>query len=305
MPIKTAADFPTPASSRSTFAANSVSARYVRVTVSKLWLRPAAVTGQAAYCFALRRLEVVSNGHDVAAGAAVTAKDSVESSEWGKAALTAASAGPATAEKSASTDSLLLRRRFTVKPRLTRALAFVCGLGQYEMTVNGVKVGDDVLAPGWTKYDKTCLYDTYDITQALHPGENAVGLFLGNGMYNVHPGRYIKFTGSFGPQRAIGLLRLVYADGTTENIVTDDTWKTGAGPITFSSTYGGEDYDARLVQTGWDKAGFEDSAWEQPVITSWAGRRAEGAFRRRPADPGVCRPDARCRQAAQPQCHRL
>ena len=168
----------------------------------------------------------------------------------------------------AKTDSLLLRRSFDVKPRLTRALVFVCGLGQYEMTVNGRKVGRDVLSPGWTKYDKTCLYDTYDATALLKPGANDVGLFLGNGMYNVHPGRFTKITGSFGPQKAICLLRLQYADGTTQNVVSDGRWQAHPGPITFSSIYGGEDYDARLWPDG--------SGWAAPTVTTGPGGTLKG-----------------------------
>jgi alpha-L-rhamnosidase len=273
---QTASDFPNPGAHPVTFDGKGITARYVRVTTAKLWLREASVTGHAAYCFALHRLEVVSGGRDVAAGSPVSAKDSIESPEWGKAGLTLPTAGSAAVRSSASTDSLLLRRRFTVKPRLIRALAFVCGLGQYEMTVNGVKAGRDLLTPGWTRYDKTCLYDTYDITAALHPGANAVGLFLGNGFYNIHSGRYTKITCSFGPQRAIGLLRLTYADGTTANIVTDEHWKVGAGPITFSSVYGGEAYDARLVFDGWDKPAFRDADWDLPVVTAGPGGTLKG-----------------------------
>ena len=264
---QTAADYPGPGVRPVTFAAHSVTARYVRVTATKLWLRDAAITGTAAYAFALRGIRVVTAGKE-AAVRGVTAEDSVESVEWGKAVLID-SAVPST--PAARTDSLLLRRGFTVRPRLTRALAFVCGLGQYEMSVNGSRVGDAVLSPGWTQYDKTCLYDTYDITAMLHPGANAAGLFLGNGMYNIHPGRYTKITGSFGPQRAIGMVRLEYADGTTQSVVTDGHWKVEAGPITFSSIYGGEDYDARLAPSGWDRPGYDDSRWASPVITDGPG----------------------------------
>ena len=270
---QTAADYANPGVKPVDFAAG-VTARFVRVTATKLWLRDAAITGTAAYCFALRGINVESGGQ-AAAIAGVTARDSVENEEWGKAALAQVAASPV-ARKSASTDSVLLRHGFVVKPRLARALTFVCGLGQYEMTVNGAKVGDDLLTPGWTKYDKTCLYDTYDVTALLHSGENAIGLFLGNGMYNVQPGRYAKFTGSFGPQRAIALVRLEYADGTTESVVTDQHWKAGAGPLTFSSIYGGEDYDGRLVQAGWDSPGFDDSGWDEPVITPGPGGVLKG-----------------------------
>jgi hypothetical protein len=176
----------------------------------------------------------------------------------------------------ASYETLLLRREFTVKPGLQRALVHVCGLGQYELTLNGRKVGNDLLTPGWTMYNKTCLYNTYDITSALQAGPNAAGLFLGNGFFLVHAGRYTKITQAYGQLQAIALIRLEYQDGTEETVVTDDRWKTASGPITFSSIYGGEDYDARLAQDGWDKSGFVDSKWERPVITNGPGGTLKG-----------------------------
>lgn len=173
-------------------------------------------------------------------------------------------------------ETVLLRREFVVRPGLRRAVAFVCGLGQYEMSLNGRKVGEDLLTPGWTNYAKTCLYDTYDITAQLHTGANATGLFLGNGMYRVHGGRYTKFTGSFGPLKAICMLRLEYTDGTSVQIGSDGQWKTHAGPITFSSIYGGEDCDARLVQSGWDRTGFAGPDWADALLTEGPGGRLRG-----------------------------
>ena len=131
-------------------------------------------------------------------------------------------------------QTMMLRREFTVKPGLKRAVAHVCGLGQHEVSVNGRKVGEDLLSPGWTKYDKTCLYDTHDITAALHPGPNELRLLLGHGMYDVTGGRYTKFKGTFGPLKAIAQLRLEYADGTAEIIGTDARWAVSSGPLTFS-----------------------------------------------------------------------
>jgi alpha-L-rhamnosidase len=168
--------------------------------------------------------------------------------------------------------SLLLRREFAVKAGLKRALVDICGLGQYEMTLNGKKVGNDFLTPGWTKYDKTCLYDTFDITADLKRGQNAAGIELGNGMYNVlGGGRFTKFKGSFGPQKAIAQIRLEYADGTVETIGTDGSWRVAAGPITFSSIYGGEDYDARRAMHGWDKPNFDDSNWVPALVLDGPG----------------------------------
>ena len=164
-------------------------------------------------------------------------------------------------------ENTLLRREFTVKPGLVRAVAHVSGLGQFELFLNGRKAGENLLTPGWTDYRRTVLYETQDVTFLLRPGANAVGFSLGNGMFHVAraPGRFAKFVGSFGPQRAILHLRLDYADGSSEVVGTDETWRTHAGPITFSSIYGGEDFDARLEPRGWKDTGFDDRTWAQAV----------------------------------------
>jgi len=166
----------------------------------------------------------------------------------------------------ATSESLLVRKEFVVKPGLKRAVVHVTGLGQYEMSLNGAKVGKDVLAPGWTDYNDTILYDTRDITTQLHGGTNAVGLTLGNGMYNVvRRNRFAKFTGSFGPLRAICQIELEYAEGSKELVVTDESWRVHPGAITYNSIYGGEDFDARLYPVGWNSPRFDDSAWANAV----------------------------------------
>jgi hypothetical protein len=176
-----------------------------------------------------------------------------------------------------NTPSLLLRREFVVKPGLKRALINVCGLGEYEMTLNGKKIGDDFLSPGWTKYNKTCLYDTFDITKDLSHGQNAIGLELGNGMYQVlGGGRFTKFKGSFGPQKAIAQIRLEYADGSVEIVGTDENWHVAAGSITFNSIYGGEDFDARLIWKNWDKINFDDSKWSPALVVNGPGGELRG-----------------------------
>lgn len=172
--------------------------------------------------------------------------------------------------------SLLLRREFSVRPRLTRALVHVTGLGHYELFLNGARVGEDLLAPGWTDYRKTILYDTFDVTARLRAGANATGIVLGNGMYRSLGGRYSKFTGSMGPQKAIAQLRLEYADGTVDIVGTDETWRVATGPIVFSDVYGGEDYDARRAPKDWDKPGFDASAWSPAVIVPESGARLVG-----------------------------
>lgn len=177
----------------------------------------------------------------------------------------------------AETESLLLRHEFNVKPGLRRAVVHVAGLGQYELRFNGKKAGDDLFTPGWTDYDETILYDTYDVTEPLREGANAVGMILGNGMYHVvRRNRFAKFKGSFGPLRAIVHLRLEYGDGSVEFVGTDDAWRCDPGPITYNSIYGGEDYDARLEQAGWDAPGFDDSNWNRTVEAVRPGRGLQG-----------------------------
>jgi hypothetical protein len=157
----------------------------------------------------------------------------------------------------------------------------ICGLGHFELSLNGGKVGDHVFDPGWTDYKDTCLYVSFDIAQALRPGENTFGVMLGNGLYNVIGGRYTKFTGSFGPPKMILQAHIVYADGTETEVTSDASWKTHDSPITFSCPYGGEDYDAQKEQSGWNAPGFDAAAWEAAAVTSGPG----GVLRAQDAPP--------------------
>jgi alpha-L-rhamnosidase len=120
-----------------------------------------------------------------------------------------------------------------------------------------VRVCDAVIAQAWTEYDKTITYDTYDVTTKMHRGENVIGVLLGNGMYNVQQtrGRYTKFERSYGAPKMIAELRVRYSDGKSETIATDGQWQVAPGPIRFSSTYGGEDFDARAALKGWGSCG--------------------------------------------------
>ena len=200
--------------------------------------------------------------------------DPVWHARWIEAARTNAEGATMDACLSAECNLMpLLRKEFRVEGRVTRALLLVSGLGQYEFRVNGAKVGDRELTPGWSDYRKTIFYDSYDVTSMLHGGANALGIMLGNGMYRVlRTGeRYTKFTGTFGPPKCIAQLRLELASGKMVEITTDETWKTHSGPIAFSSTYGGEDYDAREEQDGWDRPGFDDSQWKPVIVTDGPG----------------------------------
>ncbi len=163
-------------------------------------------------------------------------------------------------------ESLLARREFDVRPGLKRAIVHITGLGQFELSLNGAKCGENLLAPGWTKYNKTALYETHDVTAMLREGKNAIGLALGDGMYHTERrNRFSKFQGSFGPQRAFGQIELQYADGSRDVVGTDEAWQVTPGPVTYNDIYGGEDYDARRLPRGWDSPNFDAAGWEHAV----------------------------------------
>ncbi len=169
------------------------------------------------------------------------------------------------AAKGAS-ESLLMRKDFSIKPGLKRAVAHVTGLGHYVFYLNGKPVGDKLFAPGWTDYDKTVEYETVDVTAYLKAGENAAGLFLGNGFYNVvHRDRFSKLKGSYGPLRAILHIFIEYEDGSRDFFRTDASWRTKAGPVTAGNIFAGEDFDARLWPQGWNMPGFDSEGWTWAV----------------------------------------
>jgi hypothetical protein len=159
------------------------------------------------------------------------------------------------------------RKEFALTKKIKNAFVAVSGLGHYELSLNGEKVSNRFLAPGWTNYDKTCLYNMYEVTDQLQKGENALGALVGNGFYNINTERYIKFAITYGSPTLICKLKIEYEDGSEEVIVSDDTWKTEKSPITFTSIFGGEDYDANLEQEGWDTPRFEDEVWKNALVS--------------------------------------
>ena len=159
----------------------------------------------------------------------------------------------------------LLRKEFVVKKTIKRATAFIAGLGHFDLRINGKKTGDHFLDAGWTQYSNNALYVTFDITGQLRKGGNALGVMLGNGFYYTPRERYRKITIAYGYPKMICRIAVEYTDGSVENLISDDTWKTSPGPITFSSIYGGEDYNANLEQTGWDGPSFNDQSWKKAI----------------------------------------
>ena len=165
-----------------------------------------------------------------------------------------------------SNKSIYLRQSFETNKKIAEALVHVSGLGLYELSINGNKIGKSEFAPLLSDYDKTVYFNTFDVTENLVSGENALGVLLGNGFYNVQGGRYRKLLISFGPPTLFLKLSIRYTDGSAKEIVSDKNWKFSYSPITFNCMYGGEDYDATREQKGWDKPGFDDSKWLPVVV---------------------------------------
>ena len=162
----------------------------------------------------------------------------------------------------------MMRKEFSVSKTIKSATAYISGLGHFEMYLNGNKIGDHFLDPGWTNYAKHAQYVTFDITKDLQQGKNAVGVMLGNGFYYIPGQRYRKMTGAYGHPKMIMRTIIEYADGTTENIISDESWQTFSSPIIYSSIFGGEDYDANMEQDGWNKPGFNATQWKNVIITN-------------------------------------
>ena len=156
------------------------------------------------------------------------------------------------------------RKEFSVGKGIRAARAYIAVGGLYELYINGERIGDHRLDPMYTRFDRRNLYVTYDVTDRLQEGANAVGVLLGNGWYNHQSGAVWDFDNAPWRNRPAFCLdlRIEYEDGTSEVVKTDLDWKTSEGPLRFNSIYTSEHYDARLEQDGWAEPGFDDSAWQ-------------------------------------------
>jgi len=166
----------------------------------------------------------------------------------------------------------MLRKSFAIEGPIKRATVYVTGLGLYELHLNGMRVGDHILAPEWTCYGKRVQYQTFDVTDLVVSGDNTVGAILGDGwhgdrFFGMPPPGKRPFKGRRG---FIMRLDIEPVDGKTQTIVTDKSWRcTRDGAIRSGSIYDGELYDARMEMPGWDKLGFDDTMWNQAVIADY------------------------------------
>lgn len=164
----------------------------------------------------------------------------------------------------------LFRKEFSIKKRVRKAWLFISGLGVFDATLNASKIGDQLIPPAWTDYDKTVNYVTFDVTQMLKEGQNVLGVMLGNGWFDYQTESTVKRHGlgetaphirNYGIMRLKAQMNICYEDGTNAVIVSDPSWKTSAGPYRLTHVFGSEEYDARLAQKGWNLAGFSDDTW--------------------------------------------
>ena len=164
----------------------------------------------------------------------------------------------------------MLRRTFALNGKVKRATAYICGLGYYEMSLNGRKVGDHVLDPGWTRYDRRSLYVTHDVTSHLKNGNNAIGVVLGTGHFDDHVLSVWDFENATWRARPKMLLemRVEFEDGRQQIITSDSSWKASTGPTTFDSISGGEHYDARLekAKVNWTQPTYSDASWKAAQV---------------------------------------
>lgn len=156
----------------------------------------------------------------------------------------------------------MIRHEFNLGKNIKSATAFISGLGLFELYLNGTKIGDQVLAPALTEYDKRAFYMTFDVAKYLQKNKNAIGVVLGNGRFFAPRGGGVDKIRSYGFPKLICQIEIEYEDGTTDLILSDETWKlTTDGPIRKNNEYDGEYYDARLEIQNWNKPGFDDAKW--------------------------------------------
>ncbi|HKG05847.1 MAG TPA: family 78 glycoside hydrolase catalytic domain [Pedobacter sp.] len=179
--------------------------------------------------------------------------------------------------------SPFFRKEFTVKKKIKQAVVYVSGLGFYELSINGKKIGDQVLAPAVSNYDKRPLknllypyddqstqrvyYNTFDVTSSINPNANAIGIQLGNGWYNQRD-RTVEGKMWYDVPKLIFQMEITYTDGTSEVIGSDDKWKTSNGPLLKDGIFTGEKYDARLEPGAWNKPVYDDSKWKSSILAT-------------------------------------
>lgn len=177
-----------------------------------------------------------------------------------------------------SNRSPMLRRVFDARKNIVSARLYASAMGLYELHLNGARVSDQYLTPGWTAYDFRYQYQTYDVTTQIKPGQNCLGAYLGDGWFRGNLG----FSGrrnSYGTKLALlAQLVITYKNGKQQIVGTDSNWKSSTGPILASDIYNGEAYDARLERSGWSTASYDDHDWKGVTVIDSPKAKLVAAF---------------------------
>ncbi len=277
---QTQADYDSPRSQDVFFKFAQTTARYVRVQITQL-----ALWDGQQYGVALGGLTVNLDKQTLPVQA-VTCSDSIETAEYSKSYLGQAERKVAIAPdspeitvdypdvpKSRTVSRVpLLRREFTLDDKVKSATLYISARGFYEARINGRRVGDQLLSPGYTDYSRRIPYQSLDVTALLKPGVNTLGALLGYGWYAGHMNLHdLRCIDGFFPQ-LLAQLEVTLANGRRVLITTDDQWRsTLSGPVLWSDLLDGEGYDCRKEIPGWDQPGLDDRAWK-PV---WSQPRDE------------------------------
>ena len=272
-------DLPNPGSQPLEFQLENtkLSARHLRLGVLKL----AQAEGQG-YGFALAEFQVLLDGFPVSTGALVTCKDSREEGGWGLARLTDGDLASHGADPVDPLPAPMMRRDYLVGSPVQRATLYASALGLQEIRMNGARVGEDQLAPGWTDYAVRVPYLAYDVTQRVREGRNSISAQIADGWYAGKLGLTWLVPG--GLPRAIygrtprffAQLELELADGTRKTVVTDETWKsTLHGPVQVADLLDGQTYDATAEMPGFHDPGFDDTNMQPAVVDAGLVPRLE------------------------------
>lgn len=259
---RTQAEEPNPGTNAPLYRFAPLTARFLRLAVTQLRQRETTNFG-----LALAEWQVLEQGRNLAKGAQVSALDSIETGGWSKSNLVddVVHAVPPGGKKEAL-PATLLRKTFALQHPIVRATAYASALGLYELRLNGLRAGEQLLAPEWTSYRRRAQYQTYDVTPLLQRGLNVIRAELGEGWYAGRLMAMDRFPyGSY--PRFLLQLEIEMIHGIQQVIVTDESWRgTTDGPIRSSGIYDGEVYDARREYPGLDRPDFEDRSWDSVKI---------------------------------------
>jgi alpha-L-rhamnosidase len=166
------------------------------------------------------------------------------------------------AEDSINRPAQYFRKQFVANKKIASATAYITAHGMYEAQLNGKRIGDGYLNPGWTSYKKRLQYQVYDVTTLITSGNNAIGIIAGNGWYRG----FLAWGGNkdiYGKKTGVLFqLDITYTDGSTASVISDDSWKSSTGAIRYSEIYHGETIDAREEKNGWSTPGYNDAGWQ-------------------------------------------